>query len=127
MALPRQSNLPASGTSKTSQAGDRTKRFSRMFAGFALTLAVLTACWYFFTGSKIQLSEHGYELSKALYATCNLEDTRRLEAFVKAFNEHSPSLEEQAKLRPMIELAQGGKWKDAAAQARQLLQSQDKY
>lgn len=99
---------------------------SRAIAGFALTAAIIGACWYFFTGSKVELSEKGYELSKALYATCNLQDTRRLEAFVKVMDQHSPTPEELAELKPIVELAQRGAWEVATDQARRLMNSQDK-
>ena len=92
-----------------------------------LAVAILGVCWYFLADSKIRLSETGYELSKSLYAACNLEDPKRLDAFVKTMEQHSPSPEERAKLTPIVALAQSGHWQDAADRARSLLQSQDEH
>ena len=100
---------------------------ARVIGGSVLAVAIVSVCWYFLADSKIRLSETGYELSKALYAACNLEDPRRLDAIVKAIAQHSPSPEEQAKLTPIVTLAQRGRWQDAADRARNLLQSQDEH
>lgn len=113
--------------SNRSVSQKKTTVSPRVIGGFVLAVAIVSVCWYFLADSKIRLSETGYELSKALYAACNLEDPRRLDAFVKTMAQHSPSPEEQAKLTPIIALAQGGRWQDAAERARKLLQSQDEH
>jgi hypothetical protein len=127
MAQPRKPNRPISPAGKNSRSEKKTRMTPRAVVGLVSTVAIAVTCWYFLTGEEIRLSEKGYELSKALYAACNLEDTKRLEAFVKAMDQHSPSPEEQSKLRPIVELAQSGRWQDAADRARSLLQSQDKH
>jgi len=112
---------------KKPRADKRSGVTSRVIGGLVLAVAIVGVGWYFLADSKIRLSETGYELSKALYAACNLEDPRRLDAFVKTMEQHSPSPEEQARLAPIIELAQRGHWQDAAGRARKLLQSQDEH
>jgi len=127
MAQPLQESKSVSSPSLTSRTRKKSGLSTRVLGGFVLAVAMGGVCWYFLAGSKIRLSEKGYELSKSLYAACNLEDPRRLEAFVKAMNQHSPSPEEQAKLAPIVDLAQSGRWQDAAERARSLLQSQDEH
>ncbi len=105
----------------------KTGMSPRVIDGSVLAVAIVSVCWYFLADSKIRLSETGYELSKALYAACNLEDPKRLDAFVKTMAQHSPSPEEQAKLTPIVALAQDGQWQDAEDRARRLLQSQDEH
>jgi len=138
MSQSMKSNRSGSSASTVSQADKKSRAkkpradkrsgvTSRVIGGLVLAVAIVGVGWYFLADSKIRLSETGYELSKALYAACNLKDPRRLDALVKAMEQHSPSPEEQARLAPIVELAQSGNWREATGRARRLLQSQDEH
>lgn len=90
-----------------------------------LLLVVAGLGWYFFSEQEVRLSENGYELSKALYAACNLEDTNRLNAFENTLPRYELSAQERAEMIPILDLAKEGQWRDAAIRARALLESQE--
>lgn len=115
-----------------SQSGVSTQSTMRTAATISIVLLIALGAWYAFTGDRVTLSKTGYELSIALYSACNLEDPRRL-SLVKskleqeALSTGSLSPEEHSKVMSIVDLAQSGQWKDAAMQARRLIESQDSH
>lgn len=83
------------------------------------------AVWFLFAGNEIRLSAQGYEISKSLYAACNLQDVNRLEAVRRELEALELSPQERLRLADVLQLADEGKWSSAAERARALLQSQE--
>ncbi|MGV3484314.1 MAG: hypothetical protein ACO1RT_07840 [Planctomycetaceae bacterium] len=96
----------------------------RGIAVFSALMAIAILGWYLFSNRHVQLSENGYELSKALYAACNLADPARLAAFESTLPRYPLTPEERSKMEPILDLAKAGQWQDAAVRARALLESQ---
>lgn len=113
----------SSGNKMSTQSVGAARR--RWWVAVASLLAVIAIGWYLLWDRDVRLSDTGYELSKALYAACNLEDTSRLAAFEKAVAQYELSDQERSKMMPILTLAKDGQWRDAAVRARTLLESQE--
>jgi hypothetical protein len=107
------------------QTVSSNRHASRYIVASLVVLVLASVVWYLFTSEPVVLSRTGYELAKALYAACNLEDPARLTAVMGKLEEESLSPDERSKVTLIANLAQNGKWQDAAARARSLLESQD--
>ena len=101
-----------------------SRRIAQWIAALS-AIAIAGLLWYLFLQRDVRLSEHGYELSKALYAACNLEETKRLAAFERTLPQYPLSPEELSRMKPIVDLAHAGQWQTAAARARTLLESQE--
>jgi hypothetical protein len=99
----------------------------RSTAAFFGVVVLGFAVWFLFAGSKIRLSDEGYEISKSLYAACNLQDNKRLDSVKKVMEPLALSPKEKMRFDDILQLAEEGQWKAATQRARELLQSQDSF
>ncbi len=81
--------------------------------------------WYWLANRPAPISSDSYELTKALFAACNLEDPRRLEAVETLLSKTSLPPGEHDHIREIVDTALDGRWQDAMRDARELLDSQD--
>ena len=108
-----------------SRRSTKQKPTPAVTAGILGIVVIAVAAWYFFGSNEIRLSQTGYEISKSLYAACNLQDQNRLAALKEKISLLSLSPEELVRVTSILELADGGHWSDATNDAKELLQSQD--
>jgi 2-oxo-4-hydroxy-4-carboxy--5-ureidoimidazoline (OHCU) decarboxylase len=83
----------------------------------AIALIVGVSAWLMLSGTEVPLSSQGYEISKSLYAACNLEDAARLSMIKEHPDWAQLSDQERNAIAAIVELADQGKWDAAAADA----------
>ncbi len=111
-------------TSSSSRSGKtESKQLTWWWLGFT-TLLIAAIVGWLLLDRDIYLSDDGYELSKSLYAACNLADVRRLDAVENALKTRTLTAEENSLLLTILAMAREGDWKAAEAKARVLLESQ---
>jgi hypothetical protein len=75
-----------------------------------------------------EVSPRTYQLSKALYSACNLEQSDRLEIVGNLINSSLAASEiteaESEWLREIVSQGEAGQWKAASEQARRILEDQ---
>ncbi len=85
----------------------------------AATLLVIIVCYPWRIAP---VSDDAYQLSSSLFAACNLQDTKRLDA-VEARMSSITETRERERLAGAIETARQGQWHSAMKQARRLMES----
>ena len=98
---------------------------SKIALALGIVVLLTAGAWWLLRSEPVPLSGVGYELTSALYAACNLEDAKRLDAVVNKLAQQSLGTEEREEVMSIVTLAKDGRWQDAAALARRLLESQD--
>ncbi|TWT49797.1 hypothetical protein KOR42_38690 [Thalassoglobus neptunius] len=85
----------------------------------SLALIVTSGCGY------PEVSPQSYGLTKALYAICNRADERRLAEFEQRLSQELEagriSDSEVAMFESIIQMAEGGDWKSAMQECRQVM------
>lgn len=99
---------------------------SKIALALVLVVLLTAGAWWLLRSKPVPLSGVGYDLTSALYAACNLEDAKRLDAVVSKLEQQSLATEEREEVMSIVTLAKDGQWQDAAAMARRLLESQDR-
>lgn len=99
---------------------------SKIALALLLVVLLTAGAWWLLRSKPVELSGMGYDLTSALYAACNLEDVKRLDAVVSKLEQQSLGTEEREEVMSIVTLAKEGQWQDAAALARRLLESQDR-
>ncbi len=113
-------------STRISSRSDRHPSSSRRWlTASGVGLVVLFAgLWYYLSNQRIVLSEPGYELSKAIFAACNLEDTKRIRSAMAIMAQLPLAADERKRMTRVMELANNGQWQSASDLARNLLESQ---
>lgn len=117
--------MPTNRRLTDSRRATKPNQTLSVVAGILGVVLLAVAAWYFVGGKETPLSQTGYEISKSLYAACNLQDQNRLAAVKDTIGSLSLSPEERDRVTSILELADGGLWRDATNEARELLQAQD--
>ncbi|TWU46905.1 hypothetical protein Poly59_58790 [Rubripirellula reticaptiva] len=93
-------------------------------ASFAAALLFL----YLWLTPKAKLDEHGYDLTIALYRTCNQKDANSLDAIervlAEAGSESNLSKHSRAVVTRVMGLAKSGYWREATIECRAALDNQ---
>lgn len=110
---------------RPARTNDSFRSPSKIALALGLVVLLTAGAWWLLRSKPVPLSGVGYELTSALYAACNLEDAKRLDAVVSKLEQQSLATEEREEVMSIVTLAKEGQWQDAAALARRLLESQD--
>ena len=96
------------------------------WAGSAIV--VLGLLFYFYPRDKVELDDHGYDASVALYRICNQRDTESLrsvaEQIAKWESEGSISERSTESLQEVVDLANAGDWTQAGRECRRMMEDQ---
>ena len=111
--------------SKLSDVNVLVDRPGHLFRAFVLT----SACLVCFSGcSYPQIGEKAYEISKALYMTCNLKREKDLdkvsELIRQAASDSELSESESELLLNIVAKAEDGEWEAAEQEVRSILEDQ---
>ncbi len=107
-----------------SKSGTSTTAWS--IAGVLVTIALIA--FFFWPRSRIELDEHGYDLTTALYRVCNQrsnEGLAKVEALMTQA-EGNPVLSNSSRdaLSSIIASAKAGRWEEALVSCRQSMEDQ---
>lgn len=102
-------------------------RLPFIIGGLALVVLAIALSWWS-TRAPVELSEHGYDVTLALYRVCNqrsVDGLQRVEAELasKSDDSQTGSAGDLA-IRAIIEQAKAGDWAAATAACRQLMDDQ---
>ncbi len=94
-----------------------------------LLVAAIAICLLAFLSwprSTVELSDHGYDLTNALYRACNQQSIEGISKIEQLIGESEPELSAQshAVLTSIISQAKSGRWKEATVECRQALDDQ---
>ncbi len=111
-------------SSRTKAANEKPSRVhSRwLWLSLAVAAATLLVIVIGYPWRVAPVSDDTYQLSSSLFAACNLQDMKRLDAVEARMSSISESLERE-RLAGAIETARQGQWQSAMKQARRLMES----
>jgi len=80
--------------------------------------------WFYRSRPYESMSGDGYEITKAIYAACNLQDDRRLASVRETFAAADLPEGERRLIGDIITMIDDGHWEAAAARSRTILSDQ---
>lgn len=107
---------------KPSKAPNRSAQSRWLWLSLAVAATTLLVFVATFFWRVAPVSDDAYQLSSSLFAACNLQDTKRLDA-VEARMSSITEARERDRLAGAIEAARQGQWASAMKQARRLMES----
>ncbi|MCC9603982.1 hypothetical protein LOC67_25805 [Stieleria sp. JC731] len=103
-----------------------TQSRQNFLLAFATLAVVGFALYFFFPKSEIVLSKPGYDITLALFRTCNQSsdiEVARIEQLVQRMRNQLQA-EEVSAIESILAFAKDGQWKTADLACRQLLEAQ---
>ena len=94
--------------------------------GLSVTVAIAGIVTFYWPRSPVELSDHGYDLTTALYRACNQRSVEGLSKIEQLMAESEPGLSDRSRdsLASIIAQAKSGDWKNASIACRQSLEDQ---
>ncbi len=112
--------------SKQRSSPGSSKQYGAIASGFAVTVVVIAA--FFWPHTPVELNDHGYDLTTALYRVCNqqsVDGLAKVEQLMAENDADSPlNSASRGTLDSIIAQAKLGRWKQASIDCRQALDDQ---